>query len=81
MGQEVIDVYIYGCTTCGTNALLLNRIRSLHEVTVYNSAQVDNRTKHSAYLNEAGIDVKTYTPIIVVNNGERIMRLSEWKSL
>jgi hypothetical protein len=78
----MIEVYIYGCTTCGVNALLLGRVKKQHgDVTVLNSAQIDNRRKHTAYLVDAGIETKNYPPIIVINGGERIIRLAEWKLL
>lgn len=78
----MIEVYIYGCTTCGVNALLLSRVKKAHgEVTVYNSVQQDNRNRHVGFLERAGIETANFPPIIVVNKGERVIRLSEWKLL
>lgn len=78
----MIEVFIFGCTTCGTNALLLNRLKRIHgEVSVYNSVQIDNRNRHTEYLERAGIEIKNYPALIVINGGERILRLTEWKSL
>lgn len=78
----MIDVYIYGCSTCGTNALLLNRLkRARGNVNVYNSVQIDNRNRHIAFLEHAGIETRDFPAIIVVNGGERIIRLSQWTLL
>lgn len=78
----MIEVFIYGCTTCGTNALTISRIQKMHgKVTIYNSVQKDNREKHVEYLKSAGMETNSYPPIIVLNGGERITRLQEWKSL
>lgn len=78
----MIEVYIFGCSTCGTNAMLLNRLKKTHgEVTVYNSVKPENRDRHLGFLNRAGIEINNYPAIVVVNSGERIIRLSEWKLL
>jgi len=78
----MVEVFIYGCTSCGVNALHLKRLQKVHgESTVYNSTRKDNFEKHKAYLERAGIQDKNYPAIIVVNEGERIIRLSQWTLL
>jgi len=77
----VIEVYISGCSTCGINALLLNRLWRTHDVTLVDSRKDAALEQHAAYLTQAGMPVTSYKPIIVVNRGERIMELAEWKSL
>jgi len=77
----VIEVYISGCSTCGINALLLNRLRRTHDVTLVDSRKDAALEQHADYLTQAGMPVTSYKPIIVVNRGERIMELAEWKSL
>lgn len=77
----MIEVFVFGCTTCGSNSLYINRLIKKHgEVTSYNTAK-GNRDRHLAYLERAGIETKDYPAIIVVNEGERILRLSEWTLL
>jgi len=78
----MIEVFIYGCTTCGVNALHLKRLQKVTgEGAVYNSTRKNNLERHIKFLNQAGIETDNYPAIIVVNGGERILRLTEWKSL
>lgn len=77
-----IDVYIYGCTTCGTNSIIINKLkREYPDMTVYNSAAEENRKRHVDFLRQSGIETQAYPAIIVINDGARIMRISEWKSI
>jgi len=78
----VIEVFIYGCTSCGVNALHLKRLQKVHgEGVVYNSTRKANLEKHEKYLERAGIEDKNHPAIIVVNEGERIIRLAQWTLL
>lgn len=76
-----IEVFIYGCTKCGINGLHLARLKKVWEVKMNNSLHQPARDMHVEYLKRAGIEVQSYPPIIVIDGGKRIMRLSEWKSI
>ncbi len=79
---DMIEVFLYGCSTCGVNALSVARLRKSHpNIVVNNSIHENHRSRHAAYLERAGIEINRYPAIIVVNDGARILRLSEWKSL
>jgi len=78
----MIDIYVNGCGTCGVNGLYIGRIKKVHgEVTVHNSTRLANRVSHIEFLKQAGIELSNVPSIIVINNGKRIMRLEEWKSI
>ena len=78
----MIEVFISGCTTCGTNSVYIARIRSVHpDVVIYNTRYegAAQRTKHLDYMKMLGLKTDDYVSLVVENNGERIMRLEKWK--
>ena len=76
----MIEVFLYGCSTCGINSLMIARLKKVYpDVIVNNSVHLDNRRRHTSYLEHAGMDSKSFPPIIVINEGEAILSLSEWK--
>lgn len=76
-----VDVYLYGCTTCGINGLYLARLKKTYEVKMHNSLHQPARDEHIELLKRAGIELQSYPALIVVDGGKRILRLSEWKSI
>lgn len=78
----MVEVFIYGCTTCGVNKIYVNNLRNLvGEVKVINSANrgLEDHQKYLSLCDKSPI--QKYSPIIVINNGEKILELSQWKSL
>lgn len=77
----MIDVYMFGCTTCGVNGLHLAKMKQVHQVKMHNSLHQPARDEHIELLKRAGIELQSYPSIIVLDGGKRILRLSEWKSI
>lgn len=77
----MIEVFIYGCTTCGVNSLYLGRLKKAHQVKMNNSLHQPAREKHVEYLKQAGMETQSYPAIIVIDEGKRILRLSEWNTI
>lgn len=71
-----MNVYVYGCTTCGVNSVLIRRLRKLNDdVQVINTKYDEEaRKEHIAYLQEAGFDMDSMKPIIVENGKVRGLR-------
>lgn len=76
-----IEIFINGCSTCGNNALYIARVKSVYpNATVYNT-RYDSSEKleqHIEYMKQAGMQINSYTAIVVENNGERIVELKSW---
>lgn len=78
-----IQLYIYGCQTCGVNATYVRRLKALYnkgdiELDVKNSKyDTDALVQHTDFLKSTGMDVDTYPPI-VVHDGE-VTPLREWR--
>lgn len=77
----MIEVFIFGCTSCGVNSIHLSRLKKAHQFKMNNSLHQPARENHIKYLKKAGMELQSYPAIIVINGGERILRLSEWKSI
>jgi hypothetical protein len=79
-----IEVFVDGCTTCGSNAVRIARVKAHYDdVTVFNTRYdgAYQRGRHISFLKQAGIVANQYHAIVVENNGERITLLRQWKPL
>ena len=78
--ESNVTIYSNSCTTCGTNAVYVARVkRQYRDVTVINSrADKSKLIEHIEYQKLAGME-STPVPIVVENGGEVITLLKEWK--
>lgn len=73
------NIYISGCTTCGTNAAYIARVKSVREnVNVYNTRYDGSvrLSEHIEYLKQAGMEINQYHSIVVEEG--RVTLLKEW---
>lgn len=73
-----MTIYIYGCSTCGVNAQYIRKVKAHSEVEVINT-KYDKvaRQEHANYLRLMGLDLSTYSPIVV--DGDKVTLLRLWQ--
>jgi hypothetical protein len=81
----MITIYLYGCSTCGVNAVYVRRVKAYAQehnqtVEVRNSKyDVDARQIHVEYLESMFGRVSDYIPIVIDENGNAT-ELRKWIS-
>lgn len=76
-----IEIYIHSCTSCGLLGARIAKVKRHHPDVKVIDTRNDKAAleRHIEYLKHSGIDMSEYTPIVVENGGEMIVRLSDWR--
>jgi hypothetical protein len=78
----MIKVYVYGCSSCGINAVWVRKVQAYGlkkgiEVLIINSKYNEQaRQDHAYHLTNAGLSVDNYLPIVV--EGDTVKELRGW---
>lgn len=81
--SDTIFIYIYGCSTCGINSILIRKVKKYalennRDFVVKNTKySKSDRDVHADYLSSLNLDTANYHAIVV--DGDNITLLKLWK--